>query len=111
MLRKEQVPALLCHCERCGHEWTSLAAEPPARCAGCKSPYWNPAPEGEAGPQARAAMTQRQFIVLELIAAGWGLLAWRAQSTTIFLVAIFFALLPFALANSLGWAPKPKRGR
>lgn len=30
-----------CHCERCGHEWTTVGQEAPRRCAGCKAENWN----------------------------------------------------------------------
>ena len=30
-----------CACERCRHGWKSLAEQPPLRCPGCGSPYWN----------------------------------------------------------------------
>jgi hypothetical protein len=31
-------------CTRCEHEWEAQGDEPPARCASCKSPYWNVEP-------------------------------------------------------------------
>ena len=33
-----------CKCLRCDHAWESKGAEPPKRCAYCKSRYWNVAP-------------------------------------------------------------------
>jgi len=38
----EDIAALQCHCELCGHEWiTGWSEEAPARCAKCKGRRWN----------------------------------------------------------------------
>lgn len=31
-------------CLRCGHEWIKRTAGRPARCPGCKTPYWDTKP-------------------------------------------------------------------
>lgn len=48
-------PVIICHCERCGHDWIPRTAlsEPdalPIVCGNrsCKSPYWNKPRVGEA---------------------------------------------------------------
>jgi len=38
--RRVTISEWQCKCERCGHSWKSLGAEPPARCANCKAPNW-----------------------------------------------------------------------
>jgi hypothetical protein len=32
------------NCLRCGHKWNPRNEQEPLRCAFCKSPYWNKAP-------------------------------------------------------------------
>ena len=40
-----------CRCMRCGHEWVPRGkGRRPASCPGCKSKYWNGAPEESAKP-------------------------------------------------------------
>jgi hypothetical protein len=35
-------------CLRCGHRWAPKKEEKPLRCAYCKSPYWEKAPNQES---------------------------------------------------------------
>jgi len=40
-------------CLRCGHKWSPRNEQTPLRCAFCKSPYWNKAPNADSvrGPK------------------------------------------------------------
>jgi hypothetical protein len=40
-IKRKKVDAWECTCERCGHRWTSVGADPPRACAGCKKTNWN----------------------------------------------------------------------
>ena len=33
--------SMVCHCERCGHEWIKRMASRPKRCARCKETNWD----------------------------------------------------------------------
>lgn len=39
-VRRVTVQAWACTCQRCGHQWHTLDASAPARCAKCKNPRW-----------------------------------------------------------------------
>jgi tRNA(Ile2) C34 agmatinyltransferase TiaS len=41
VITKITIPALLCKCEKCGHEWESVGDEPPTNCRKCRSREWN----------------------------------------------------------------------
>lgn len=45
--KKIKLDGWACKCERCGHEWQSIGAVPPLRCADCKSPYWRTLPRSK----------------------------------------------------------------
>jgi len=40
-LKRKKVEVYDCACEKCDHNWVSLAVLPPAICPSCKSRAWN----------------------------------------------------------------------
>ena len=44
-IERETIEVCVCAVKRCGHRWPKRGEELPARCAGCKSPYWNRDPK------------------------------------------------------------------
>lgn len=46
---RRSAEVLDCACQGCGHRWTVLSDEPPARCSSCKRPTWRRVPRPGPG--------------------------------------------------------------
>ena len=53
-----------------------------------------------------AGVSRRQFATLCVVAVAWGVLAWRARSPVLAMMAIATLLIPFILVDAYGWAPR-----
>jgi hypothetical protein len=54
----EEITALRCHCEVCGHEW--ISDQRPRRCAKCKSRKWDRSGDGRNGVHLRGSVSRAE---------------------------------------------------